>query len=202
MTAELQAKLSEYDFVVVLDGSGSMAEPVSRSNPKSRWDQQKEQVMTFARDVEKIDTDGISVVLFCGGQIHAYENCGADKVRDILGEFSPRGSTPMAQAMERALALAGKSPKKDFIYVSTDGVPDNEAQLREVIRAQANRQETDDALTILFAQQGDDAAATKFLRDLDDNLKGAKFDIVDAKTAEEVDRYPSTAELIVAAIND
>ena len=54
---------------------------------------------------------------------------------------------------------------------------------------------------ILFVQVGDDASATRFLQGLDDNLKGAKFDIVDAKTVAEVDAFASTAELLLAAID-
>ena len=51
-------------------------------------------------------------------------------------------------------------------------------------------------------QVGDNAAAAAFLKKLDDELVGAKFDIVDAKTMEEAEAFPSTAELIYAAIND
>ena len=65
---------------------------------------------------------------------------------------------------------------------------------------QANSQANDDDCTVLFVQVGDDAAATRFLQSLDDDLAGAKFDIVDAKTVTEADAFNSTAELIVAAI--
>ena len=47
-----------------------------------------------------------------------------------------------------------------------------------------------------------DIGAANYLRKLDDDLTGAKFDIVDAKTMAEAEKFPSTAELIVAAIND
>jgi hypothetical protein len=92
--------------------------------------------------------------------------------------------------------------EKDFIIVFTDGVPDDQAAAANVIRAASQKQETDDALTILFVQVGDDAGAAAYLKGLDDNLKGAKFDIVDAKTLAEAERFASTADLILAAIND
>ncbi len=92
--------------------------------------------------------------------------------------------------------------KKDFVIVFTDGVPDDQAAAAKVIKDASNKQDTDDALTFLFVQVGDDSGAAAYLRGLDDNLKGAKFDIVDCKTMEEAEQFASTAELIIAAIND
>ncbi|WP_441280638.1 VWA domain-containing protein [Tardiphaga sp. 862_B3_N1_1] len=196
------AKLTEYDFVVVVDASGSMAEPVKAGSTRSRWDAVQESALVFARDVGKLDADGIDVVIFNGSSITSHAGVTADTIKDAFATRSPRSSTPLAQALTEALNLAGKSDKKDFIVVFTDGVPDDQAAAAKVIVDAANKQETDDALTILFIQVGDDAGAAAYLRKLDDSLTGAKFDIVDAKTVEEADKFPSTAELIIAAIND
>lgn len=196
------AKLTEYDFVVVVDASGSMAEPVKAGSTRSRWDAVQESALVFARDVGKLDADGIDVVIFNGSSITSHAGVTADTIKDAFATRSPRSTTPLAEALTEALKLAGKSDKKDFIVVFTDGVPDDQAAAAKVIVDAANKQETDDALTILFIQVGDDAGATAYLRKLDDSLTGAKFDIVDAKTVEEADKFPSTAELIVAAIND
>ena len=83
----------------------------------------------------------------------------------------------------------------------TDGVPDDKAAVAEVIKRQSNKQAADDECTILFVQVGYDAAAAAYLQQLDDNLKGAKWDIVDVKTMQEAEKFATTAELIVAAIN-
>jgi Mg-chelatase subunit ChlD len=123
-------------------------------------------------------------------------------VSDVFGANSPGGSTPLKEALQEAFKLAGKTAKKDFILVFTDGVPDDKKGAADVIKAQANKQNADDECTVLFVQVGRDAQAAAYLRELDDNLKGAKFDIVDAKTMEEAEKFASIAELIVAAIND
>jgi Mg-chelatase subunit ChlD len=196
-----QAILSEYDFIVVFDTSGSMADTVKAGSSVSRWTHMQESIRTLIRDLSKIDADGIGMVQL-GGNVQSWDNVTEENALAIFKDLSPRGTTPLAEALTGALKLAGKSDKKDFIVVYTDGVPNDEAAVKKVILNQANSQQTDDACTILFVQVGDDAAATKFLRDLDDNLKGAKFDIVDAKTVEEADQFASTADLIVAAIND
>lgn len=196
------AKLTEYDFVIVIDKSGSMAEPVKAGSSITRWQAVQESAMTVIRDVEKLDADGLGLVLFSGTGISAHDGVASDKFREVFAQNSPRGSTPLAEALTEALKLAGKSDKKDFIVVFTDGVPDDQHAAAKVITDAANRQETDDALTILFVQVGDDAAATEYLAKLDDGLTGAKFDIVDAKTSAQADAFPSTVDLILSAIND
>lgn len=194
------AKLGEFDFICVVDASGSMDDVVKPGSTRTRWQAVQESAEQFARDVGKYDSDGIDVVIFGGSNVTSHTGVTADKVKEVFATRSPRGSTPLAQALTEAIKLAGKSDKKDFIVVFTDGVPDNREAAAEVIINAANSQETDDALTILFVQVGDDRSATAYLQELDDNLKGAKFDIVDAKTVDEVDAFASTSDLILAAI--
>jgi uncharacterized protein YegL len=200
LDASAIAILSEYDFIVLADTSGSMAEPNKAGGTVSRWTAMQESIRTLIRDLSKIDADGIGLVQL-GGSINALENVNEEKALGFFSGVSPRGGTPTAEALTAAFKMAGKSAKKDFIVVYTDGVPDDEEAVKKVIIEAANKQETDDALTILFVQVGDNAGATSFLQGLDDNLTGAKWDIVDAKTVAEVDAFASTAELIVAAIN-
>jgi Mg-chelatase subunit ChlD len=200
LSAGALAKLSEYDFILVIDKSGSMGE--DDMGGRSRWDYMQETAVAFARDICKIDSDGIGLVVFGGKTVVAEDGCDVSKVKDVLGTLRPGGGTPLHLALAEALKLAGKSAKKDFIIVFTDGVQDDPAQAAEVIRSASNAQETDDALTILFVQVGYDAGATRYLKSLDDDLKGAKFDIVDAKTIDEAEKFPSTAELVLHAIQD
>lgn len=202
MTEAIASKLSEYDFIVAIDTSGSMGEPVKAGSNITRWQAVQESAMTFIRDIEKIDQDGIGLVLFGGVNIKAQDGVTSQAARDVFANTSPRGSTPLAEALTAALALAGKSDKKDFVIVFTDGVPDDRSAAAEVIRKASHAQATDDALTILFVQVGDDAQATKYLESLDNDLSGCKFDIVDAKTIAQAEAFATTAELVLAAIND
>jgi len=195
------AALQEYDFVVVIDASGSMGETDMKGGV-SRWDYMQETALSFVRDIEKFDSDGIDVVTFSGSSILSYSGVTSAKVKDVFSARSPRGSTPLAEALTEALKLAGKSDKKDFIIVFTDGVPDDKSAAAKVIVEASHKQETDDSLTILFVQVGSDAGAAAYLKSLDDDLTTAKFDIVDAKTMAEAEAFATTADLIIAAIND
>lgn len=192
--------LTEYDFIVVVDASGSMSTPDVKG--RTRWAAVQETAEQFTRDLSAIDSDGIGLVVFNGNAVKSFDGVDANKLSEVFATTNPRSSTPLAEALTEALKLAGKSDKKDFIIVFTDGVPDDKAAAAKVIVDAANRQETDDALTILFVQVGSDAAATAYLKSLDDDLTGAKFDIVDAKTVTEAEAFNTTAELVIAAIND
>jgi Mg-chelatase subunit ChlD len=200
LNANAIARLSEFDFIVVADTSGSMAEVNKAGGTTTRWNAMQESIRTLIRDLSQIDTDGIGLVQL-GGSIQSWENVNEENALAIFKDLSPRGGTPLAEALTKAFGMAGKSPKKDMIVVYTDGVPDDAKAVELVIKNQANSQAADEDLTILFVQVGDDASATRFLQGLDDNLKGAKFDIVDAKTVAEVDAFASTAELLLAAID-
>jgi Mg-chelatase subunit ChlD len=196
------ASLSEYDFIVVVDASGSMGEPNKQGSGVTRWEAMQETAVAFTRDLEKIDSDGIGVVVFSGAKIDTFDGVTTDKVREIFAGRSPRGSTPLAEALTAAINLGANANKKKFVLVFTDGVPDDKQKAAQVIINQANKQETDDELTFLFVQVGTDAGAAAYLRTLDDDLTAAKFDIVDAKTVEEAEAFATTVDLIVHAISD
>lgn len=197
----LAATLSEYDFYVLADKSGSMTTP-DMPGGRTRWAAMQETALQFARDIQQLDSDGIGLVAFSGTSIERHENVTAEKLAEVFQNCSPRGSTPLAEALTAALSMAGKSAKKDFIIVFTDGEPDDQAAAAKVIKDAANRQTADDDLTILFVQVGYDGSATRYLQSLDDQLTGCKFDIVDVKTMAEAEKYATTIELVAAAIAD
>lgn len=192
--------LSEYDFILVLDASGSMS--TEDCGGRSRWKYMQESVESFARDVVTFDDDGIDIVVFGGADVDLHQCVTADKVEEIFRNRAPRGGTPLAEALQTALKAAGRSDKKDFILVFTDGWPNNEAEAARTIIEASKKLEKDEDLTFLFVQVGHSREAATYLRGLDDSLKGAKFDIVDAKTMEEAEKFASTADLVIAAIND
>ena len=199
-TEQQLASLSEYDFIVAIDASGSMGPEDIKG--RSRWAYMQETAEAFARDMCKLDADGLDVVVFSGSSIDSFQGVDVSKMSEIFANRSPRGGTPLAEALTASLKLAGKSDKKDFIIVFTDGVPDDKDAAAKVICQQSNKQEADDECTILFVQVGYDSGASAYLKKLDDDLKGAKFDIVDAKTIDEAEKFATTADLVLAAIDD
>lgn len=196
-------KIQEFDFHFVFDRSGSTSEDDCPGG-MTRAEYMDETALAFAREVGKIDQDGMSVVLGKGSNVVAKDGVTAKDLKELLAAHRPGGTTPMHTWLEASFALAGKSDKKDFITVFFDGVPDDKAAVERVLIEQANRQETDDACTVLFVQIGYEKSASAWLKELDDNLqsRGAKFDIVDFKTMEDVVTAGSAVDLIFQAIND
>lgn len=202
MKAFIMSKLSEFNFIIAIDTSGSMGEPVKAGSKISRWEAVQESAMTLIRDVEQYDDDGLGLVLFGGSKITGFDSVTTDKFREIFATRSPRGSTPLAQALQEAVNLANSGRKPAVIVVFTDGVPDSKSDAVDVITRASNARESDEDLTFLFIQVGDDASAKQYLETLDNDLKGCKFDIVDVKTVDQVDAFDSTAELILNALVD
>lgn len=194
-----EQKLSEYDFIVCVDTSGSMGEKYRHT---TRWKYAQETVESLCRALEQYDSDGIDLVFFGGRNISKHEGTTTEKLQEVFKTKSPMGSTPLAEALEMALQCAGKSSKKDLVLVLTDGIPDDQLKAAEVIKKASNKLENDEDLNFLFIQVGDDKQATSYLKSLDDSLTGCKFDIVDAKTIDEVESFSSFQELLINAIND
>jgi len=194
-----QSTASEYDFVIGLDASGSMASPSKRYPGKTRWQEAQETIFGLASILGQYDADGIDIVVF-GGSVDVFEGVSADKVSEVFANRSPRGSTPLAEAIQKIDALNGDG-KKAVALIFTDGEPDDKAAAEAAIVAAAGKLEKDEDFTILFVQIGDDAGAAKFLAHLDDGLASAKFDIVDTISAAEADKM-EPIDLINKAIND
>lgn len=201
MTAEQATLLSEFNFVIAVDASGSMGE-TDMPGGRSRWDYMQESLTAFARDMATIDSNGLDLVVFGGSNVQTFTGVDAAKVKDAFTQRSPRGSTPLAEALTACLAVVGKSDKKAVVVVFTDGVPDDRQAAARVITQAANKLETDDQLNFLFVQVGHDRSATAYLKSLDDDLRGVKFDIVDAKTMDEAEAFATTVDLICSAIKD
>jgi len=97
--------------------------------------------------------------------------------------------------------LQKKPPSPTTILVITDGVPNDKNAVVQTIKDAANMLQRDEDLSITFVQIGNDAEATKYLIHLDDTLSGAKFDIVDRVTSQEMQGM-SFSQLVAKSILD
>jgi Mg-chelatase subunit ChlD len=186
MTEISKAELSEYNFTVLVDRSGSMAG--EHSPGVSRWQKAETIAKEVADFTANVDDNGIEVIVF-GGQFNAntdvFKGVTSAKVHDVFLATQPSGSTPLAEALNAALDLHFAQTKKGFFVVITDGMPNDQAAVMQTIIGASSKLNAKKDLSILFLQVGYDTEASTFLRMLDDDLKGAKFDIVDTKTAQQ-----------------
>ncbi|BAB73809.1 vWA domain-containing protein [Anabaena sp. FACHB-709] len=200
--------MSDRDYTLIIDKSGSMSTP-DQAGGRSRWEIAQESTLALARKCEQFDPDGITVYLF-SGKFKRYDDVTSAKVAQIFLENDPAGTTNLAGVLQDALnnyfqrKAAGKTkPNGETILVITDGEPDDRKAVFETIIHATRQMERDEELGISMIQVGSDAQATKFLKALDDQLQsvGAKFDICDTITLEDLEDM-SLADVLMNAITD
>lgn len=208
MTTNLDA-LKNRDFVLLIDKSGSMTTK-DVGNGWSRWKAVRESTKAIAEKISEFDPDGITVMTFAA-TTKKWENVTPSKVDDIFSEGDPMGGTALAPALKEIFADFTKRKKAgttkangEMLICITDGSPDDEDQVaNEIVKFANTLENPDNEYGIAFLQIGKDEAASKFLQRLDDGLAkaGAKHDIVDTKTFDEVEKLGLT-ETLLAALND
>lgn len=196
------------DYTLIIDKSGSMSTP-DQPGGKTRWQVAQESTLALARKCEEFDPDGITIYLF-SGRFQRYDNVTAVKVDQIYQENEPMGRTNLAAVLQDAVnqyfqrkSSGQMKPNGETILVVTDGEPDDRKAVMEVIIKATRQMDRDEELAISMIQVGNDAQATRFLKALDDDLQGvgAKFDIVDTITMDDMEETP-LKEVLLRAIVD
>jgi uncharacterized protein with von Willebrand factor type A (vWA) domain len=200
--------LENRDYTLIIDKSGSMSTKDQYGN-KSRWQVMQEATLALASKCEEFDPDGMTVYTF-SGRFKRYDNVTASKVMQIFKENEPSGRTDLAGVLQDALnsyfhrkAIGETKQNGETILVVTDGEPDDRKAVMQAIIEASRRMERDEELAISFVQVGTDPDATRFLKVLDDELTraGAKFDIVDTITLEDMEDM-TLSEILLNAITD
>eukprot|EP01004_Peranema_trichophorum_P004842 NODE_3738_length_1298_cov_50.483404_g3270_i0.p1 GENE.NODE_3738_length_1298_cov_50.483404_g3270_i0~~NODE_3738_length_1298_cov_50.483404_g3270_i0.p1 ORF type:complete len:390 (+),score=101.33 NODE_3738_length_1298_cov_50.483404_g3270_i0:53-1171(+) len=168
----LQGQQNGRNYIIIVDRSGSMA--------GSRWTQASNAVSHLAPYVCRCDPDGITLYLFNNKFVKFDHLRSPHDVERIFRENKPGASTNLAGVLKAAFDEHFAGGKPTTILVITDGEPDSKEQAKSCIISAANRIHQDSDLSVSFIQVGNDEDASKFLRSLDDDLKGScRFDIVD-----------------------
>lgn len=197
---DTQAK--EYDYIILVDQSGSMGDQSDKMEGRNRWEEAEEFTTAFARYADKHDDDGITVISF-SSKPTVTDGVHADAVSTLFKTHQPGGSTNLAAALEAAFKKKFSSSKPAYILALTDGIPDSESEVVKSIIGASNKIENGDQLGVQFVQIGSDAHAAQFLNRLDEGLegKGAKFDIVNSLSREQAESM-TFEQMIWAAFND
>ena len=200
--------IEERDYTLIIDKSGSMSTG-DQVGGKSRWEAAQESTLALAKECEQFDPDGITVYLF-SGRFRRYDNVTSDKVTQIYQENEPMGRTDLASVLLDAVSdyfrrktLGTTKLNGETIVVITDGEPDDRKSVMKIIIETSQKLDKDEELGISLIQVGKDVKATKYLKALDDQLQsaGAKFDIVDTITIDDMANLP-LAEVLLNAIID
>jgi uncharacterized protein with von Willebrand factor type A (vWA) domain len=202
--------LENRDYTLIIDRSGSMS-TLAQPEGESRWAVLQECTLALARQCEEFDLDGLTVYLF-SDRFKRYRNVTSSKVEQIFQfpENEPHGSSNLGSVLQDAInnyfqrKAAGQTKANgETIIVITDGVPNNRMGVTSVIVEASRQMERDEELAISFIQVGSDPKVTRFLKSLDDQLQGigAKFDIVNTVTVDDIEDMTLTDVLLNAIVD-
>jgi uncharacterized protein with von Willebrand factor type A (vWA) domain len=200
--------LNNRDYTLIIDRSGSMSTQDQLDN-KSRWSVIEECTLALARKCEEFDLNGLTVYFF-SHHFKRYRNITSSKVKQIFQENEPQGGTNLSSVLQDAInqyfqrkADGQAKANGETILVITDGEPDHCLSVTEVIVNATQKLERDEELAISFIQVGSDPKVTQFLKLLDNQLQdfGAKFDIVDTVTVDDM-KHMTLQDVLLKAIID
>jgi uncharacterized protein with von Willebrand factor type A (vWA) domain len=189
------------NYTIIIDKSGSMATR-DQAGGKSRWTAIQESTLAIAAKCDELDPDGITVYTFAN-RFKRYDHVNAQKVEQIFKENEPMGGTNLTAVLQDAFNHHFQNGKPETIVVITDGEPDDRKSVFQVIIQATQKMTSEEELGISFIQIGNDPQATQFLKALDEQLQGvgAKFDIVDTVTFEDMENM-TLQEVLMSAIFD
>ena len=202
MTEYTPEQISEYDIVLAVDLSGSMASQ-SKKVSGNLLQEVKEFTLGLANFASSVDDDGITLITFGGSNVNVVDNVTTEKVEEAFNNMQIGGSTPTGKAVKAAFDKHFSNGKSTFVFVMTDGAATDAEDLVNVLVDGANKIGKNEELCVQLIQVGNDPQASEFLRFLDDDLgkRGAKHDIVNTLTAQEAEGL-SFGRLFWLALND
>lgn len=194
--------LNDIDAVLMLDFSGTMAtQDAGSGGALTRLAAMRESAKAFAAELEKHDSDGITIVKFAG-KVKIYDGVTSTKVDEIFMENRAMGGTATDEALKQisekflAKRASDKTGRPIFVGIFTDGRPDNQVGLAEQIVGITKQIKSRKEFGILFVQVGKDADAAGYLAKLNNDLEGAgashdivavcKLDDLEDLTTEEI----------------
>jgi Mg-chelatase subunit ChlD len=187
------------NFIFGVDVSGSMSTADCPGN-SSRIEYLKEKVIQFAKEASQWDEDGIDILTF-GHQVVGYNNVTAEKAEELIKSFKANEmQTQTAKLIAKAYEMHKNGKyEQTVLFVATDGEPaDRQAVKNEIVRITKDVKDERE-FNISFLTVGNISPELRaFLNALDDDLKEAKYDIVDVKALEDVDFVSAFA----GALND
>lgn len=175
------------NFIFGIDVSGSM-QTGDAPGGLSRIDYLKEQVIAFAKEAAKYDTDGIDVLTF-GHTVTHYPGITSQRAEEVISKLrATEGATNTHLLIERAYALHKDGGyQQTVLFIATDGSPSVPHLVKDVILSIAKQLQDEREFAISFLTVGSIDPGLQFFLDSLDDLKGAPCDIVDVKKLEEVD---------------
>ncbi len=200
---DAEKKLVQYDIELIIDITGSMQDK-DGTGDQTKFQWCHEQIRNFAQLLGEYQKT-FTITTF-NTSFDTERHCNANRVEQLYATIVPRGGTDLVDPLMSRLndSLENRRPgRATLIAVITDGMPNVPKDPRVVNRALVDftqKMAKADDVVVTFLQIGDTFDGKSFCIDLDDNLvnEGAKFDIVDTKTFDDLKNEGLTSALVDA----
>lgn len=182
-------QLATHDIVIMQDRSSSMGEkdyfPMAQEKI-SKWKWCMSQSMDLTRQTTRLPKFGITLVVF-SSQYDVYQNVRLQQMPSIIANsrnglfIGTKLAAPMHDQLTQYFQRRAMGKARPLIIaVITDGKPQDDHELRDVIIQATQLMRNPNEIKIKFLQIGNDDEGEKKLNKLDTRLvsKGARFDIV------------------------
>lgn len=205
-------RLASYDCVLLLDCSGSMGDRIvsigrpSQGPLMTRWNWCRSEMLKFYSQGAPYFPEGITLVPFAN-KFAIINEAREPAIKQLFNQLSPVGATNMAAPLSflfddyfRRKARNKGRVKPLVIAILSDG-EGNAHVLRQLITKTTHRMQYANEIKITFLAVDATSEGRPVIEALDDGLHNAeaKFDIVDSRTFEELQRY-GLLRMVVAAL--
>lgn len=206
-----EKQLGLYDCVLMLDCSGSMGDRIISSKDRqgvelTRWGWCRKEMLGFYQRGQGYFPEGITLVPFAN-KFAIINEARSDAIQNLFNQLSPVGGTNMAQPLNflfddyfaRKARNQGRI-KPLVIAILSDG-EGNAHILRQLIIKTTQRMQYPKEILITFLAVDATDEGRPVIEALDNNLvqAGARYDIVDSRTFEELKQY-GLLKMVVAAL--
>lgn len=197
-------KILEYNIEFIIDISGSMASP-DGTDGLSKFDWCRDQVASLADRLAPYART-VDITVF-NNRYQTAENCNRDAIAGIYSGIRPGGGTllaaPLEERCEKALAKRQSGGRPTLIAVITDGLPADRQLVYQNLIALTQKMNRSDDVLVTVLQIGENFSGQSFCVSLDNALlaNGAKYDIVDTRTFDDLKREGMPTALVHALLN-
>lgn len=198
MSSSSSFELNKGDqFIVAFDISGSMQMRDCPGNT-TRFLYVLETMRVFITEAAKWDPDGVSFYTFNNKCTEYPDVTSVAEINDKIAAVKPGGGTATHLAINAAFAEhKKKNSEQTFLMLFTDGEPTEPELVKKAVIDITNQVKDEKEFRISILTVGQRSAElNKWLTDLDDNLTGAKYDIIDVEQLENVDFETAVANAI------